>query len=60
MWLIKYNKLFENKKYLIRVSQITSEYNESYGISDYLNTLQTNFNRKFDQLHNSMNQKVLV
>lgn len=39
IWIIDYKHVFKNKKYLIRVSQITSEYNESHDISHYLKDL---------------------
>ena len=59
IWVIdsKKDEIFKNKKYLIKVSQINTEHNESYDIED--SYLETNFERKLDALHHTLNQKVL-
>ena len=55
IWIIDYKTIFKNKKYLIKVNKINTEYNESQQISDYLSVLQTNINHKFDHLHHALN-----
>ena len=50
MWLIDYQQIFKNKKYLIKASQVRTDYNESQDITDFLSDLQTNINNKFDNL----------
>lgn len=45
---------------MIKVNQISSEETESKDISDHLNLIENNFNRKFEYLHNFLIKKVLL